>query len=164
MCESEFDLGSYKEYIYIERESIVCRKRPQWKNQLPQFPYRHPQQQRVRSTVCHSFIHPLRVLLESSPPSLGWYRKRYSRNVREEEEFVFLLFCRHSADSRRVRENRRNGIKRSLGLSINSFSGSVGSRRIVNKKRQLAKGEREKESKKALSHGPWFSYVLVSSL
>jgi hypothetical protein len=61
---------------------------------------------------------------------------------------VFLLFCRHSADSRRVRENRRNGIKRSLGLSINSFSGSVGSRRIVNKKRQLAKEERERNQRK----------------
>jgi hypothetical protein len=53
MCETKFDLGSYKEYI----ESIVCRKRPQWKNQLPQFPYRHPQQQQSPLDRL-SFIHP----------------------------------------------------------------------------------------------------------
>lgn len=142
MCESEFDLifSPTKNLVVVY---LVLQASPMEKPITSVPLHTNEDSPFIRPSVIHSFIHSA---FYDARSLLSWYRKDIPETF-EGRTCFFFLFRPSLDDSHSVRKMESKG---NLGLSIKSFTGSVGSRDREEKERSQRQKTKRKEIKESV--------------
>lgn len=144
MCESEFDLifSLTKNLVVVY---LVLQASPMEKPITSVALYTNVDSPFIRPSVIHSFIHSA---FYDARSLLSWYRKDIPETF-EGKTCFFFLFRPSLDDSHSVRKMESKG---NLGLSIKSFTGSVGSRDREEKEKEPTPKDEEKRNQRKRYH------------